>query len=157
MTNTTERNGHFLQRAIDTSRTSVETGGFPVGALIVQNGTVIADGISNGKELHDPTSHAEIAAIRAACKKLGTRSLKSTIMFSSMEPCLMCLAASSWASIPEIVYAIPRVKLNPQHFEGTHDIEQINNAMRKPILLTHAREFEAQALQVVSDWEANLL
>ncbi|MGE5312447.1 MAG: nucleoside deaminase [Acidobacteriota bacterium] len=141
-------------RAIELSKTSVEAGGFPVGAVILQNDIVIAEGISNGKELHDPTSHAETVAIRRACKELGSRSLRNTTLYSSMEPCLMCLSASSWASIPKIVYAASRERLDPQHFEGTHDIRQINAAMKKPIELVHAEDYEEIALQVIRDWEA---
>lgn len=95
----------FLQQAIEKSKESVALGGFPVGVVIVRNGEILTSGMSNGKQLNDPTNHAEIAAMREACKKLQTRDLKDVVLYSSLEPCLMCFAASTWASIPRMVYA----------------------------------------------------
>ena len=63
---------HFLKSAIEQARKSIDQGGFPAGAIIVKDGKIIAEGISVGFSLHDPTSHAETAAIRAACQKLRT-------------------------------------------------------------------------------------
>lgn len=149
-----EQDKFFIQTAIDMSQVSVDSGGFPVGALIVQNGTLIAEGISNGKVLHDPTSHAEIEVIRTACLKLETRSLKDCVLYSSMEPCLMCLAASSWASLPKIIYAISRSSLDPMHFEGTHSLDVINKSLRKPIELIYLSEYEQTGLDIVRSWES---
>lgn len=144
-----------LKSAIDLSRQSVEQGGFPVGALVVVKNEIISVGISNGKQLNDPTSHAEIVAIRGACEQLGTRALRGAILYSSMEPCLMCYAASTWASIPEVVYAAGRGELSAQHFEGDHDLAAVNAASRKPIELTHIYGLESEALDVISKWEEN--
>jgi tRNA(Arg) A34 adenosine deaminase TadA len=69
-------NDNFLTLAIEKSRESVSAGGFPVGVVLVRGGEIIATGLSDGKQLNDPTSHAEIAAIREACQKLKTRNLK---------------------------------------------------------------------------------
>lgn len=149
-----DQHAFFLQKAIDISRVSVDAGGFPVGAIIVQNRGLVAQGVSNGKALHDPTSHAEIAAIRTACAKLEKRALRDCVLYSSMEPCLMCFAASSWASIPKIVYAISRNALDPIHFEGSHDLSVINASLRKPIALVHLTELEPAGLDVIRAWES---
>lgn len=155
MTITDQDHANFLQQAVDESRRSVEIGGFPVGVLIVREGKIIARGISNGKALHDPTSHAEIDAIRKACSTLSTRSLKDCVLYSSMAPCPMCMSACTWASIPTIWFAIGREKLDPQHFEGEHDSTMINMNYRKPIQLVHYEPLEASALRIVTDWETS--
>ena len=154
MTASSRQDEDFLQQAIEASQASVDEGGFPVGALIVQNSVIIAESISNGKALHDPTSHAETAAIRAACADLKTRSLKDCVLYSSMEPCLMCIAASSWASIPRIVFAISRNKLDKQHFEGTHNLADISSRFRKPIELLHLSKYEPAGLEIIRSWES---
>lgn len=153
MKSATKRDSDFLSIAIEISRKSVETGGFPVGALIVQNDEIISSGNSNGKVLHDPTSHAETEAIRATCLKLERRALKDCVLYTSMEPCLMCLAACTWASIPKVVYAIGRPSLDPIHSEGDHDTALINQAMRKPVELVHIEKLEPLGLEVIHNWE----
>lgn len=146
----------FLQMAIEKSEESVRVGAFPVGAVLVRDGEVISTGISNGKQLKDPTSHAEIAAIREACQKLQIRDLKDVVLYSSLEPCLMCYAASFWASIPRIVYACSRERVSKQHYEGNHSLIDINKTIRHPIELVYIPEMEDPALKVIEDWEKNL-
>jgi len=143
----------FLQIVVEKSKESVALGGFPVGAIIVRNGEILAHGISNGKQLNDPTSHAEIVAIREACQKLQTRNLKNVVLYSSLEPCLMCFSASIWASIPKIVYACSRERVSGQHYEGNHNLSSINRLARKSIELIHFAELENLALKVIEDWE----
>ncbi|OGG40636.1 hypothetical protein A2116_00935 [Candidatus Jorgensenbacteria bacterium GWA1_49_17] len=142
-----------LRKAIEKSKESVAVGGFPVGAVIVKDGEILSSGISNGKQLNDPTSHAETDAIRAACQKLQTRDLKDVVLYSSLEPCLMCFAASSWASIPKIVYACGRGRVSKQHYEGSHNLTSINETVRHPIELIHLQELEEEALRVIEEWE----
>lgn len=143
----------FTQAAVEKSKDSVSAGGFPVGTVIVRNGEIITSGTSNGKQLNDPTNHAEIAAIREACQKLQTRDLMDCVLYSSLEPCLMCFSASIWASIPKIVYACSRKLVSGQHYEGNHDLNLIDKLSRKPIELIHFSELENQALRVIEDWE----
>lgn len=143
-----------LKKAIEKSRESVDIGGFPVGVVIVRGGEILSAGISNGKKLNDPTSHAETDAIRAACQKLQTRDLKDVVLYSSLEPCLMCFAASAWASIPKIVYACSRGRVSKQHYEGNHNLVPINESARHPIILVHLQELEEEALRVIEEWES---
>ena len=146
----------FLQQAIEKSEESIALGGFPVGVVIVRNGEILTSGISNGKQLNDPTSHAEITAMREACKKLQTRDLKDVVLYSSLEPCLMCFAASTWASIPRVVYACSRKRVSKQHYEGEHDITTINKSARRPMQRVQFSELEDEALKVIENWEKNL-
>jgi len=146
----------YLKKAIESSEDSVSIGGFPVGAVVVKDDEIIATGVSNGKQLKDPTSHAEIAAIRNACQKLDRRDLPDVVLYSSLEPCLMCLCASSWSSIKKVVYACGRDKVSKQHYEGGHDLQEINQNFRNPIEVIHMKELENEALGIIQEWEESI-
>lgn len=97
---------HFMRRAIALSLEKMEAGaGGPFGAVVVRNGQVIGEGWNRVTSLNDPTAHAEVVAIREACRHLGTFQLHDTVLYTSCEPCPMCLAAAYWARIPTLYYA----------------------------------------------------
>jgi len=144
---------NFLEQAIELSKKSVAVGGYPVGALIVKDGKVISTGLSDGKQLCDGTSHAEITAIREASKKLKKRNLDDVVLYTSLEPCVMCFTASFWAYIPKIVFACGRKSVHPKNYEGDHDIFELNKNCRRRIELVHQKDFENKALEVINDWE----
>ena len=99
----------FLQRAVDLAQANVTLGeGGPFGALIVQDGQIIAEGWNRVVASHDPTAHAEIVVIRAACAKLGRFHLQDCVLYASSEPCPMCLSAAYWARVQRIVFANTR-------------------------------------------------
>lgn len=143
----------FLREAIELSQKSVDVGGYPVGAVIVSDGEIIATGVSNGKQLHDPTSHAETAAIREAAQKLGERDLVNVVLYSSLEPCVMCYASSFWAHIPRVVFACGRDRVTSQYYEGNHNIFSLNENSHRTIELVHEKELEEAALEVIQKWE----
>lgn len=98
----------LMQRAIELSINSVRNGGGPFGAVIAREGEIIAEG-SNGVTIYnDPTAHAEVTAIRKACDKLGTFDLTGCEIYTSCEPCPMCLGAIYWAHLDKIYYANDR-------------------------------------------------
>lgn len=99
---------YFLQKAIDESLKSVETGSSPFGAVIVKNGQIIAKAHNMVVPNNDPTAHAEVMCIRAACQKLNTFDLSGCALYTSCEPCPMCLNAIKWSNITEIYYAATR-------------------------------------------------
>ena len=146
----------FVQKTIELSKKSVEMGGYPVGAVVVKGGKIIAEGLSNGKQLCDPTSHAETAAIREAAQALKKRNLDDVVLYSSMEPCIMCFSASFWAYIPKVVFACGRDRVSGDYYEGDHNIFELNEKGRRKIDLIHYSEAEEAALQVVRDWESSL-
>jgi tRNA(Arg) A34 adenosine deaminase TadA len=146
-----EQDVKFIEQAIELSRRSIAAGGFPIGAVIVKDGEVLATGVSNGEQLHDPTSHAETAAIREACGKLETRHLDGSVLYSSLEPCMMCFASSDWARIGRIVYACD-TKLVPDFDETKVDIHEIAPRTNFPMELIYMPEFEAEAFKVIDDW-----
>lgn len=94
----------FMREAIALSKESVERGGGPFGAVIVRGGEIIARASNSVTLLKDPTAHAEVGAIRAACSSLGTFDLSGTEIYTSCEPCPMCLGAIYWAGIDRIYY-----------------------------------------------------
>jgi len=123
----------YLLNAINLSRDSMDIGGSPVGSIIVLNDEIIATGLSNGKQLKDATSHAEICAIREASQKIGHRDLKGATIYSSLEPCVMCFAASYWSSISKIVYACSKEKVSKWHYEGLHDLKELDRKNNRHI------------------------
>lgn len=143
----------FIQKAIELSQESVAMDAYPVGAVVVKDGTIVAQGLSNGKQLNDPTSHAEIAAIRAAGQVLGKRNLDDVVLYSSLEPCVMCYAASFWAYIPRVVFACGRDRVAKDHYEGDHNIFDLNEKGRRQIDIVHFSDMEPHALEVIKEWE----
>ncbi len=98
----------LMRKAIELSIKSVRNGGGPFGAVIARKGEIIAEG-SNGVTIYnDPTAHAEVTAIRKACEKLGTFDLTGCEIYTSCEPCPMCLGAIYWAHLDKIYYANDR-------------------------------------------------
>ncbi|MBK1661218.1 nucleoside deaminase [Paracraurococcus ruber] len=96
----------FLRRAIALSAEAAATpGSEPFGAVVVRDGAIVGEGFNRSRARHDPTSHGETEAIRDACAKLGTLDLSGCVLFSSCEPCALCVAAMEIAGIDRVVYA----------------------------------------------------
>lgn len=95
----------LMRRAIALSEKSVQTGGGPFGAVIAKDGEVIAEASNTVTIEHDPTAHAEVNAIRKATQKMGTFNLAGCDIYTSCEPCPMCLGAIYWAHLDHIYYA----------------------------------------------------
>ena len=94
-----------MEKAIELACRGAKWGG-PFGAVIMLDGKIVGRGINYVKLRHDPTAHAEIMAIRDACKKMKTTSLKGAVMYSSCEPCPMCKGALQWANIEKVFYGV---------------------------------------------------
>jgi tRNA(Arg) A34 adenosine deaminase TadA len=95
----------FMKEAIQLANRNVrETKGGPFGAIVVKDGEIVGKGFNTVTETNDPTAHAEINAIRDACKNLGTFELDGCIIYSSCEPCPMCLGAIYWARPAKLYY-----------------------------------------------------
>ncbi len=94
----------FMEIAIKEAGEIAKQGGYPIGAVIVKNGEVLTTGRSTAKINNDPTSHAEIDAIRNATKKLTSMYLEDCVLYTTLEPCAMCTAACVWAKLKGIVY-----------------------------------------------------
>ncbi|WP_181311520.1 nucleoside deaminase [Nocardioides campestrisoli] len=98
----------WLAEAVSLATENVSTGGGPFGALVVRDGTLVATGVNRVTLDLDPTAHAEVSAIRAACRRLGSFSLAGCVLYTSCEPCPLCVAATLWARLDRVVFAADR-------------------------------------------------
>jgi tRNA(Arg) A34 adenosine deaminase TadA len=98
----------WLDEAINLATASVANGGGPFGALVAKDGDVVAIGNNKVTSTLDPTAHAEVSALRAACKQLDTFSLEGCVLVTSCEPCPMCLSSALWARVDRIIFAADR-------------------------------------------------
>lgn len=104
--NVTTSREEWMKAAIKLAVHNVQSGrGGPFGALVVKDGSIIATGVNTVTKMNDPTAHAEIAAIRAACQALGDFQLEGCELYASCEPCPMCLGAIYWARLSAYFYA----------------------------------------------------
>jgi tRNA(Arg) A34 adenosine deaminase TadA len=116
----------FMQMAIDLSIENIDSGGGPFGAVIVRNGEVIATGTNRVVPNTDPTAHAEVMAIRNACTRLGTFQLTDCTVYSSCEPCPMCLSALYWAGVKRICYGNTKDDAKAIDFDDSFIYDQLD-------------------------------
>ena len=127
----------FMRTAIELATKNVLEGrGGPFGAVIVRGGEVVATGANSVTATNDPTAHAEITAIRNACAQLGTFELRGCTIYSSCEPCPMCLAAILWARCEELFYGGTAGDAAAAGFDDSYFYEQVRAAVGKRDLPT---------------------
>jgi len=145
----------YLKIALDKARESVRQGGFPAGAVVVKDEKIISTGVSLGFILHDPTSHAEAAAIREACKSLKTTSLEGATLYESLTCCVMCFSAANWAGITKIVSGCMKTPemVSKQYYEGKTDVSKLNEENTRRIELVYLPDFENDSLALIKKWE----
>ena len=145
-------NENYMQQAIDLSRENVRNGGGPFGAVIVRDGHVLATGVNRVTSDCDPTAHAEVNAIRTACRQVRDFSLKGSTIYTSCEPCPMCLAAIYWAGISRIYYGNTREDAESINFGDKVIYDQIGLApTERAVPATMLMREEAQ--QAFRDWQ----
>ena len=145
----------FLARAVELALTNVELGhGGPFGAVIVAGGEVIGEGWNQVVKLNDPTAHAEIQAIRAACAASGTFHLPGATVYASSEPCPMCLAAIYWARIERVVFANSRAEAAAIGFCDDELYCELSRPFAERSILMEHRHL-AGALEPMRCWSAN--
>ena len=115
----------FMREAIKLSAESVRSGGGPFGAVIVRNGEIIARGENRVTVCNDPTAHAEVSAIREAAARMGTYDLSGCEIYSSCEPCPMCLGAIYWARLDRLYYAGTLADAANVGFDDAHIYEEL--------------------------------
>ena len=143
----------FLERAIELSRMGMtnEHGG-PFGSVIVRNDEIVGEGYNMVIATNDPTAHAEIVAIREACKRLKTFQLHDCEIYTSCEPCPMCLGAIYWSRPKRVIYANTRSDAAAIKFDDEFIYQQISTDMlQRAIPFIH--EPHPLALQVFEDWK----
>ena len=141
-----------MLRAIELSMISLKEDGGPFGCVIVKNNEIISEGFNEVTNKNDPTAHAEIVAIRNACKKLNTFNLKGTQMFTSCEPCPMCLSAIYWSHIDKIYYGNNRKDAAKIGFDDSYIYDELSIDLNKrKIPLEQINEKEA--IKAFEQWE----
>ena len=108
MSNASIGDARWIERTIQLATENVANGGGPFGALIVRDGALVAEGQNRVTASLDPTAHAEVVAIRAACQAVGDFSLAGATLYTSCEPCPLCLSAALWARVDRVVFAADR-------------------------------------------------
>ena len=132
-----DSNNKFLKTAIELAQSNIDNGGGPFGAIIVKDGKIIAQSANSVTNDNDPTAHAEVNAIRLASKKLETFDLSGCEIYSSCEPCPMCLGAIYWAKIDKLFFAGTQTDAEDAGFSDKFIYEEIELSIDKRKLETH--------------------
>lgn len=146
-------NKEFMIKAIELSRKNMQAGaGGPFGAVIVKNGVVIGEGWNKVTSSNDPTAHAEVVAIRNACEKAKNFSLEGAEIYTSCEPCPMCLSAIYWARISKIYYGNTRKDAADINFDDDFLYQEIPKDIkdRQVPMIQCAHQ---EALGVFKEWQ----
>ena len=147
-----ENNSKFLLRAIELSIKNIENQGGPFGSVIVKDGKIISEGFNKVTSTNDPTAHGEIVAIREACKNLNTFNLKGCDLYSSCEPCPMCLSAIYWSHIDKIFYANSREDAKNVDFDDSLIYTEINKD-KKSRQIKMIQMHREEALEAFKIWK----
>jgi guanine deaminase len=147
------KNETFMLRAIELSRQSVSSGqGGPFGAVVVKDGKIIGEGSNNVTTKKDPSAHAEIEAIRTACKTINNFDLSDCEIYTSCEPCPMCLAAIYWARISKIFFANTKTDAAKIQFDDAFIYQEISSPIgQRKIPMDQLMHDEA--LKVFVEWD----
>lgn len=147
-----EYQAKFMKRAIEVSLENIDKGGGPFGAVIVKNGVEIAASGNSVTIDNDPTAHAEVNTIRAACKKLGTFDLSGCEIYSSCEPCPMCLSAIYWAHLDKLYYGNTKDDASKIGFDDSFIYRELELVPEKRRLASSQHERE-NAIAAFKKWE----
>lgn len=142
---------HFMQLAIDLSIENVKRGGGPFGAVIVRDGEILATGVNRVTANCDPTAHAEVQAIRAACSRVSDFKLTGATVYSSCEPCPMCLSALYWAGVRRLFYGNTKEDAKRIDFDDSFIYDELSLPGEKRSMLS-TRLMGAEALEAFELW-----
>ncbi len=144
----------FMRQAVRLSAERMRDGaGGPFGAIIVKDGTVVAEGWNRVTSSNDPTAHAEMTAIRRACEALGTFSLKGCDIYTSCEPCPMCLAAIYWARLDRVYFANSRDEAAAIGFDDALIYGEVSKPIEDRVIPTRKLAVP-EAAAVFAEWQA---
>jgi guanine deaminase len=133
-----KRDEKFMMRAIELARTGMDANsGGPFGCVVVKDGEIVGEGNNQVTSTNDPTAHAEVVAIRNACSKLGTFQLDGCTIYTSCEPCPMCLGAIYWARPSAIFFAGTQSDAAVAGFDDEHfyaELEKTNSERELPMV-----------------------
>ncbi len=146
-------NPDFMREAIKLSAESIENGGGPFGAVITQGNQIIARGNNRVTKLNDPTAHAEVVAIRNACKELGSFQLEDCVIYTSCEPCPMCLGAIYWARPAVVFYGNSKVDAAKIGFDDQFIYDEMEMELSRRSIPMIQKSGE-EAWTVFASWDA---
>lgn len=156
----TEMDEKFMRRAIELAREGMESNsGGPFGCVIVKNGEIVGEGSNSVTSTNDPTAHAEVVAIRNACSALEAFQLDGCTLYTSCEPCPMCLGAIYWARPGKVFYAGTQADAAEAGFDDAHiyrELEKPNDERQRPmtnLLREEAREIFAAWIEKLDKTE----
>ena len=142
----------FMRKAIELSRNGMKNNdGGPFGAIVVKNGKIVGQGNNKVTSTNDPTAHAEVVAIRDACKNLGTFQLDDCIVYTSCEPCPMCLGAIYWARPKKIYFACSREDAANINFDDDFIYKEIPKPIDQRQIET-LQLLQAEGVKVFNEW-----
>jgi len=144
-----------MLRAIELSINSAKKSGGPFGCVIVKNGNIISEGSNKVTSSNDPTAHAEVVAIREACKKLNTFKLSGCDLYTSCEPCPMCLSAIYWSHVDNIFYANTRNDAKEINFDDSLIYSEISKEIKDRKIST-TQMMRDKALKAFEIWEKKI-
>ena len=145
----------FMKRAIELSIQNIKNSGGPFGCIIVKENKIIAEGVNRVTFNNDPTAHAEIIAIRNACKKLNTFNLEKCELYTSCEPCPMCLSAIYWSHIDKIYYGNSRLDASKIGFDDDFIYNELNKDLSsRKIQMKQISQKEAK--KAFLDWDKKI-
>jgi len=145
----------FMKEAIRLSIENVESGkGGPFGAVVVKNGKIISTGVNEVTTSNDPTAHAEVVAIRKACQVLNSFQLTGCEIYTSCEPCPMCLAAIYWARPDKVFFASTKQDAADINFDDQFIYDEISKPLKQRKLFTRQLMRE-EALVAFKKWSAS--
>lgn len=144
-------NNELMREAIRLSEENIANGGGPFGAVIARGGEIIATGVNRVTASNDPTAHAEVSAIRRAAQQLGTFNLAGCEIFTSCEPCPMCLGAIYWARLDRVYYANTKADAKAAGFDDSfiYDELALPRDRRK---LPSVPMMRNEAIKVFEEW-----
>jgi len=141
----------FMREAIGLSIENIDNNGGPFGAVIVKDGKVIAKGVNRVTSNNDPTAHAEVNAIRKAAEALGTYDLSGCEIYSSCEPCPMCLGAIYWARLDKLYYANTKQDAKDIDFDDSFIYEELDQPIEKRKIPT-VQILNKEAIEAFNKW-----
>ncbi len=150
----TEADKQYMTRAIELARAGMDAGvGGPFGAVVVKNGEIIGEGNNRVTSTNDPTAHAEVVAIRAACERLNTFQLDGCEIYTSCEPCPMCLGAIYWARPRQVFFACTREDAASVGFDDDFIYDELakRNDERERVMINLLRD---EGFALFHDWSA---
>lgn len=143
---------YFISASINLARQGMQANrGGPFGAVVVKDQQIIGSGQNLVTSAHDPTAHAEVVAIRSACQKLNTFELNGCVIYTSCEPCPMCLGAIYWARIDRVVFAATRHDAAEAKFDDEWLYREIPLTWEKR-KLSYQQIGQAEAMQLFDEW-----